>query len=656
MFEFIRNYKKWLLLFLLVCIFPSFILASFYNLSESEDKKKDLVVIGKYAITLNDFKDTYAKVIKKIEYDLGDQFNEKEIDTINFRIKILNDMIKDKLLSIVAHDYNFQVSEDYLRNAINAIDWGNGPNKFSFEKYINFLSSKGIDPCTFENYYRDRLSAEQLLNNITLSSKLPNILSSIYYKWYFQKRFVKIINFRADDYKNNYKFTKKNMKDWYDLHSEKLRIPENIDLECILLNTTCISKDIKVNDSEVLSFYSHNKNKFIYPEIRKINYLSINFQPNTSRSVKTDILNKINTKIKNKVDSLISLQKEINNIKNEYIIGTSLSSNNWHEENCIKNFNHEIRDKIFTLKSKDMSDAIEFMNNFYVFEIDEIIPEKILDFKDVKKRIFDQIYSEKQKMLFLEKYNELCKDIYNIPLFQDVSNKLNLEYHKLYGITKTGDIINSDVIMNHYIDNDLYENITKNHNVLQNLFNNDDFLKGKINSGLIKISPNVFVVLKTVKHNQSYVPSFLNSENRIHSILLEKYALEKATEHGEEILNKLKHNKEKAENVNFSKTIEVSRNMESNFLSKDIIDFIMNIPLADIPGYFNKVLDNSFILIKIDKIEEPKSDIVLEKEMNLFLSNMYGDAEASAIFHNFCDKYRVRILESTKNLLNSQKF
>ncbi|AWD32378.1 Peptidyl-prolyl cis-trans isomerase D [Candidatus Kinetoplastibacterium sorsogonicusi] len=644
MFEFMRNYKKWFLLILLIFIIPSFILASFYTFSENKyDKytKQDLVVIGKHAISLDDFRNTYIKVIKKIESEIGDQFDYKKLDTINMRIKVLHDMIREKLLHIVATDNNFKVSEDFVRNAIKAIDWGQGNNNFSFDHYANFLSTRGIDPYVFENFYRNKLSAEQILNNITISSHFPESLANLYAKSFFQKRFIKIIDYQSKMFNDKNSFTDEEIKDWYYKYNSKLILPENIDLEYIELNFDSIIKNLVINNDELLSFYKKNKINFITPEKRKFNYIKIFLNHNISQLEKSNILKNfidIKANINTKTYSIDNLKKDLMLIKGINKIDLFLD-NYLTEEEFINKFNINIKNDIFKMKHNEISNIIDFQNDFYIFEIKNIENANVLSFDLVKDKIQQKLRLEKANLIFYEKYNMLSQKISKNIDLKEIAKNLNLKYEKL------------NIKKNVTVDN---HSIFNNSKIISELFK-PEFLKNKSNSDIIKLSNQNFIACKVIKHNLSYLPTLEEAKFNIQSILDNEISIKNAISYGQNELKLLKNGDRRLENLKFSEIIEISRNSNCYNLSDKLIDYVMKIPLNEIPGYFGLPYDNGFFLIYIEKVEDI-NDFALTQEFNTFLSNSYGDCEAYSIFHELCDQYKVKILDSTKNLLELQTF
>ena len=121
MFDSIRSHRRWLMFFMLVLIFPSFVFFGIQGYNSFMETEGALATVSGKPITQRDFDNAQRDRVERLRQQLGAEFDPRVLDTPEGRKSILDGLIIDRALTQEVERGNLIVTNDRLREVIAGI-------------------------------------------------------------------------------------------------------------------------------------------------------------------------------------------------------------------------------------------------------------------------------------------------------------------------------------------------------------------------------------------------------------------------------------------------------------------------------------------------------------------------------------------------------
>lgn len=648
MFDFIRSHQRWMQLILLLLIVPSFVFFGVQGYSSFMSSEPELVSVGDQPITLGQFNQARTAQLEQFRNALGSQFDPAAFDTPEFREQLLNRMIDERTVALAAAKGRYSVSDETLRRTIAAIPAVQENGQFSSQRYRDVLAAQGMNPTTFESGLRRDLAIAQVLQPIGLTARVPVEVAEKILALLTEKRTVERRVFAATNFIQSVNVTDDDIKKWYDNNQAKLLIPENVEVQFVVLNEQAASKDIKVSNDNVQSFYKQNQSRYGQPERRRVSHVLIELPASANDAVKAQARAKAEDIAKRAAanpQSFPALAKEFSQDSGSANQGGDLG---WISKNMLV---PQVETAVFDLERGKISGVVESPFGFHVINVVDIQPASVKPLDDVKEDITNEI----RKQLAAEQYAQLGSKLTSLVYDQrdslaPIATALNLPIRTSSGLTREGllpatqrggaDISEED------------QGILGNLKVRQAVFSSD-VLKEKLNSGVIEVSPDVIVAVRVSAVHPAHVPTLSAVSEQIKQRLLDERALAAAKTAGLQALEAIKVTPN-IEAKDFESAIEVTRQQPSS-LTREQLEAVMSAATNPLPQYIGVAGSDQYAVFRISKVEPgaaPESAQI--NQLQAQLSQAWGAAEEQAALKILRQDFKVKMLPDAAKLISGE--
>ena len=315
-------------------------------------------------------------------------------------------LIQRILLAQQSADNGFHVTEDFVREIIQADPTFAKDGVFNLDVFRGFLLRSGLGAEEFQSILNTQYKSIQLNEALNASAFIPED---------HLKKFISSINHHRDitfkkislkEEANNESATKDEIKNFYAEAGSQFIIVPKASYSIIDLNTNYLESKIQVTDSEVSSELSNLQAQNSNLGQKRISHIQIDFD-NESKILSLQEIDDI----KNQIDSgLISFEEAVSNFSDD--LGSKiLDGDLGYTDGSI--FPTEFEEEIKKLSVNQISTVVELSSSFHLIKLTESNTE-IFTAKDARNSLIDQ----KTQSLFVS----LEEDILN---FIDQSKNLN---------------------------------------------------------------------------------------------------------------------------------------------------------------------------------------------------------------------------------------
>lgn len=647
MFDFIRFHRRWMQLVLLLLIIPSFVFFGVQGYSTFMAEEPELASVEDQPITLGEFNQARAAQLEQYRNMLGAQFDPAAFDTPTFRQDLLNRMIDERTIAVAASKGRYSVSDETLRRTIASIPAVQENGQFSSQRYRDVLAAQGMTPTTFELGLRRDLAIAQVLQPIGLTARVPAEVADKLLALLTEKRTVERRVFAAADYLAVVKVSDDDIKKWYDGHQDRLLIPENIDVQYVVLNEEAASKDLKITDANVESFYKQNQARYGQPERRRVRHILIDVPASADDASKARVRAKAEDIAKQAMaapESFSALAKEFSQDSGSATQGGDLG---WISKNMLV---PQVESSVFELEPGKISNVVESPFGFHVINVVEVQPASVKALAEVKEDITNEI----RKQLAAEQFAQLASKLTSLVYDQrdslaPIATALNVPLRTATGLTREG-LLSSVQRAGGAMPLEADQIILGNPKVRQAAFSSD-VLREKLNSGVIEVSPDVIVALRVAAIHPARVPPLSVVMDQIKTQLTQERALAEAKAVGSRELDALKTSPN-LQPAGFDSAIEVSRQQPES-LTREQLEAVMSASANPLPVYVGASSNNQYTILKISKIEAgPKPEASQVAQMQSQLSQAWGAAEEQAALKVLRQEFKVKLLPDAAKLIS----
>jgi len=444
----------------------------------------ELATVDGQGITLGEFDRARRAQLEQYRNALGAQFDAAAFDTPALREQLLNSLIDQRTIAIAATQGRYSVSDEMLRRTIASIPAVQVDGQFSSERYRQVLAAQGMTPTVFENGLRRDLALGQVLQPIGLTARVPTQVAEKILALVTEQRTVSRKVFKAEDFTKDIKITDAEIKAWYDANQSTLQIPENLDVDYVVLNESAANKDIKVSEADVESFYKQNQARYGQPERRRVSHILLEIPASADDATKANIRQSIEDlakKAANNPSQFAALAKE-----NSQDTGSSGQGGDlgWISKNMLV---PQVEDALFKLDKGAVSPVVESPFGLHVLYVTDIQPASVKPLADVREDIETEIRKQIAADRFASIASKLTSLVYDQrDSLKSVSDTLNLPVQTGRGLTRSG-LLNAEQRLGAPAPTEAEQTILGNPKVIQAAYSNE-VLKDKLNSGAIELS------------------------------------------------------------------------------------------------------------------------------------------------------------------------
>lgn len=636
MFELIRNHRRWMQFILMLLIVPSFFLVGIQGYDSFMRREPELANVADLPVTRAEFDRAHSNVLEQFRRRLGDQFDPFLIDTPAMRQQLLNELIDDRVLNVAAFDYRLSVSDERLRSAIVALDWGDGRGNFSPSAYLGVLASQ-----------RHQMALQQVLGPIAVSARAPTVVAAAYEAAQLQKRSLRTRTYKAADFQSSISITPQDIQAWYDANKAQLEVPEHVNVDYLVLDEAAATQGVTVSDTDIANYFEQNQARFVVPEGRSFSHILIEAPAGASADVRQAARAKAEELAKQAAlhpETFATLARENSQDAGSAVNGGDLGQ--WRFADLGNTLGAAIQQAVFKLAKDQVSDVVESPAGFHIIKVTQIQPAVSTPLAQVKYQVSAEIRQQMAAARFADIATQLTKLVYDErDSLQPAADALGLKVRRFNGLTRSGVI---DVQAAGAADSNLLDSVR----VRQVVFS-PEVLKEKQNSGVIQISPAILMVVRAAEVQAAAVPPVEQVSSQIRATLLSERSAQAAKQAGEKTLQTLQANPSAALD-GFSSVIEVSRVQPSAAVPLPVMQAVMVLPASPLPAYVGVPMGSDFVVARLEGVTPGASDAAIQAAVEQRLSAALGEAESMAVLRMLREQYKVKALPAADRVVQGE--
>ncbi|HSH54604.1 MAG TPA: SurA N-terminal domain-containing protein [Methylotenera sp.] len=550
----------------------------------------------------------YANALQNLRNRLQSEgkVDAAQLESPEVKALVLDQLINKRLLSEEIQHAKYAISDEQLATYITGMPEFQQDGKFSQELYDQTLEQNRITASRFEEGMRADLLAQQAQDGITKLGFVSNARADDAFKLTHQQREVTVAEIKTKDFLSQVQVDPAQVKAYYEQHKDKLRVPEQVKIEFLLLSASSLIPGIKVDDAEVKKFYDENAAKFHGNEQRRASHILIGFGVSATPEQKQQA--------KAKAEEILAIVKKDPKRFEELAVKESQDPGSASKGGDLGSFGRgamvkPFEDTAFGMKVGQISDLVESEFGFHIIKLTEVTGESS-DYDSLKPQIKAELLFQKAQALFTEQ----------------AENFSNMVYEQSGSLQPAAKAFNGQVQISDWITREEGAKFFKNDKIMNQVFS-DEVLKDRRNTEAVEVSPNNLVSARVVEYKPAAPRSFDDVKAGIEDLLKLEAASKLALSKGEAALKSLNEGKEVAD-IEWIPAVTVDRK-NAQGLTELAMNQVFKTNVSKLPAYSGIAeAKQGFLLVKVIKVDsltlvDESAQITAQTELNEALAAEY---------------------------------
>ena len=370
-------------------------------------KQSTVATVGKIDVSAQEFYSLYSRQTEEIRKLLGSSLDIKKSREFGYVDRALSSLINRALFNNEALQLGLSVSDINVRDKILRDDaFKDDLGQFSELVFRQLISESGYTEDSYVEGTRQDLAREQMVETISTSLIIPNIMKNSLSKYNLEERTVDYLTIKVEEEE----FTKpsnEKIRKYYEENKSDFMSKEFRSAETLLLDAKEYAKKSTVTDEEIKLLYEERKELLVEPAQKYLHQIIVD-----SKSDVESISKKVN------FNNFTSTAKTMANLTEDDIdLG-------WNTKNDLPD---EIIDATFSLKKGEISKPIESSFGWHILKIIDSKERKEVSYEEVKKQFENELLLEKGKEAVFDLQDELEDLLASGNTFEEISKILEVK-------------------------------------------------------------------------------------------------------------------------------------------------------------------------------------------------------------------------------------
>ena len=627
MFESIRSHRRWLMFFLLVLVFPSFVFFGIQGYERFMGGDNALAKVAGQPVTQPEFDNVQRQRADQMRQMFGGNFDPKALDTPEARIATLDGLLADKALAAEAAREHLVVSENRLREVIGGLAAFQQDGKFSYDRYKAVLAAQGRNELGFEQAVRDDLGRQTLVQGVAQSTIVPQQMLERLQRLGEESRSIREQRFESADYLGKATISDEAIAKYYEANRAQYSTTESAKVEYVVLSLDDVATQVEVADADVRDAYDKNQSRFGEGEQRRASHILFTVGDNGSakdkgaaRKLAADTLAKLRTNPNDFAKLARELSKDPGSAGNGGDLGF------FGRDMMVKPF----EEAAFKLKAGEMSDVVESDFGFHIIRVTEIKGAQVKPFDEVKAQIRAELQRERASKRYAEAAEQFTNLVYEqSDSLKPAADKLKLTIRTADNVTRAGaPAAPGDALV--FVPR-----------LVQAVFS-DDVVKSKRNTEATEIGPNRMAAARIVEYRPAAQRPLAEVKDQVQQRLQRDEALRLAREAANARAAALQN---APGATGFSAPRSVSRNAPEK-MTPAALNAVMRVPADKLPAYVVAETESGVAVYQVVSVSMPeKTDAARREGEQRGLERLYGAADDQAYLDALKAKHKAVVLK-----------
>jgi peptidyl-prolyl cis-trans isomerase D len=510
-----QGWIAWVIVFIISVPFALWGINEYF----SADEKVVVAEINGNELLAQEFQEVIQRQRGTLRQKFGGKIDSKIFETKAFKLRVLNEMIAQRLISADIRNNNYQISDEQLAAYLRTNPAFQVNGTFSSELYDQAVRSNGLSAPAFENRVRASNIVQQIkegfnnsvINNEQQLNKLLRLQQ--------EKRDFKTLTLSVDSFVDQAEVSSEDIKKYYDENKSSLMTTNDVRVEYISLSIKELAEQINPDEAALMEYYEERKDRYIEAEQRQAQHILL--------AVAADADEEEIKRINELASDLTKQAREgedFSEMAKKYSVDSISSANGgdlgYFEKGVM---DQAFDEKAFAMQKDEISEPVRSKFGFHVIKLNNIKPESGKSFAQVKEQISEEYALHEASSRFGQMAEEMQNLVYEQPTsLQAAADALGIKITSSDWFSQAGG-----------------EGVLSNRAFVDSAFT-EDVLQEGLNSEVVEVGEDTLVALRSLEHRRPQQKPLADVSDEIKTMLINQISKQLVAAKAEEITGLLR--------------------------------------------------------------------------------------------------------------------
>lgn len=622
MFEFVRTHNRILQFVLVLLVFPSFVFFGVQGYSRFNDESAaPVATVDGRNITRAEWDSAHQRAVERLRRQ-APSADLASMDSPEARRETLESLMRERLLMVAASRSHLLPSDERLGRIFRSDPQYAGLRNADGTVNREFLAAQGLTSEGFAEQLRLELGMRQVSAGASASAFLPEAAVQSTLDALLQRRVVQWQRFDPREHFASIKPSEQDLQAFLKANEEKFRLPEQADIEYVVLDVDSLRASAQVSEDELRRYYAENEARYTRAQERRASHILIaspKEQGAGERQKARQRAEELLQQARKAPATFAELARKHSQDPGSAAKGGDLDF--FGRGAMVKPF----EDAVFAMKPGEISPVVESDFGFHVIQLTAVRGGEKQAFEAVRAEIETEVRRQLAQRRFAEAAEQFTNTVYEqADSLQPAIDKLKLE-RRTATVGRQPQPGASGVLASTRL--------------LSAVFS-DDAIKNRRNTQAIDLGNSRLVSARIVKHQPARVPGLAEVSQKVAAAFQAQKAAEIARQRGEARLAAVKADPSTA----LPQSATVSR-MQAADLPRAALEAILRASADKLPTPLGVPLgEQGYLVVMVTKVLPAEKVPGLDDMMKSQLSQAWAAAEWTAHYDMLKRRYGAELV------------
>lgn len=469
-------------------------------------------------VTVEEFRNRFQAVRERQRQAQGEAFDAAAFETLENKRLVLEQLVDEKVLELVAERDGLAVSREQLQKTIADIPRFQVNGQFDKQLYVNELKARGETSAQFEQLVRTSALQELLPTEVAATAMASDAELEAFLRASQQTRHVRFLEVPRST-ETPAPPSETDILAWYKDNASKYRAPESVTVDYIELDGNALPVAQTPDEETLRGLYAREKSRFGLPDQRVASHILVEVAADAPADAWTKAeaeAKAIAARARAPGADFAALAKELSDDIGSKDAGGDLGP---IEEGTMD----ALGTALYALSPGQVSDPVRTSAGWHVVKYRELIAGSTKPFEEVRAQLEAEYVQAQRDQAFNDASGALVDAVYATPtVIASVARKVNLPVRRSGSFSR-----------------DQGEGIATIPAVRKAAFDDELKVERKV-SEPVEIAPNHVVVMQVVDHKPEAAQELAKVRDRVIADLLADRAEKELKARAEKLLARLK--------------------------------------------------------------------------------------------------------------------
>jgi len=489
--------------------------------------ERAVAVVDGVEITAREFDYRYRDFMARLQERLGDAYRPELFEDMGMRGKLLDDLIREKLLLASAHDLGLAASDRELGAMIWSAPAFQKDGVFDKGTYERMLRLKGMVPAQYEEELRREIVRSQLARALLATERLTDKEIQEAVRLERQQRRLALVRVPKAAYLGKETIAEEDVSAYYAANQARFEIPERVRVQYLVLDADSIAPSDEegkgFSDEDLRARYQAEIERFTHPERRRVRHLLVTLDPGVDEAEEDSAKAR-----------LLAVRERIQAGEDFGDLARALSQDpgsapSGGDLGLIERgmMDPAFDEAAFTLALNQVSEPVRTRFGYHLMEVTEIEEGKVEPFENVKGELLADLQADAGR-----------EGLY----YDSVERLANLTYESPDTLARAAETLDLDLQTSGWLDRQSGgDGLFAEPVVIAAAFSEEVLREGK-NSEILEPDPNRLqaIVLRVIDHQEAAAKPLDEVRDEILDVLRDQHAAQDAAAEASALVDALR--------------------------------------------------------------------------------------------------------------------